>query len=341
MRALVTGGTGFVGYHVVQALLSRGDEVRALARSTTAADRLTYLGADVEVVMGDLATGLGLEAAAKGCDAVFHVAAHYSLDRRDDALMHKVNVDGTKGILDAVRKAGGPRLVYTSSTAAVGLRDNREPADESQFVNPAQVHSTYKRTKVLAERLVMQAAQDGMDVVIVNPSTPVGSFDVKPTPTGRIVLDTMCGRMPAYVETGMNLVAVDDVAIGHLLAFERGISGERYILGNQNMHFGDLVAMIARIAGRRPPHVKLPFWLAMSIAVVDDWLLSPLLRKAPRAPVSGVQLAKTPMYFTADKAVRELGLPQTSVEAAVTRAVTWFRESSDLKEQERRAQKEV
>lgn len=324
VRALVTGGSGFVGYHVASALRSRGHAVRALVRNEASGRRLKELGA--EIVYGDLATGAGIDEGMRDCDAVFHVAAHYSLDRRDDALMYAANVDGTRRILDAVRAARDVRLVYTSSTAAVKLRSDGTPADETGgFNDPDKVYSTYKRTKVLAERLAMDAAKDGVDVVIVNPSTPVGPYDVKPTPTGRIVLDTMRGKMPAYVETGLNLVAVEDVAIGHLLAFERGIRGERYILGNQNMHFGDLVSTVAKLAGRKPPTVKLPFWFAMSVAVIDDWILSPMLRKPPRAPVVGVQLAKTPMYYDASKAVRVLGMPQTSVEEALRRAVEWFR----------------
>ncbi|GEO25966.1 dihydroflavonol-4-reductase [Alicyclobacillus acidoterrestris] len=324
MRALVTGATGFVGYHVAVALRSSGHSVRALVRSPEQhADRLGAQG--IEVAVGDLATGQGLEAAVAGCDAVFHVAAHYSLDRRDTAIMHAVNVEGTKRVLDAVRKAGGPRLVYTSSTAAVGLRDDGKPADESRFVNPDKVHSVYKKTKVLAESLVLDAARGGMDIVIVNPSTPVGPWDVKPTPTGRIVLDTMLGKMPGYVETGLNLVAVEDVAAGHLLAYEKGARGERYILGNQNMHFGDLVATVARLSGRKPPSLKIPFWFAYLVAGIDEYMLSPLLAKSPRAPVAGVKLAKVPMYFTAEKAVRELGLPQTPVEDALMRAIEWFR----------------
>ncbi|GLV13212.1 dihydroflavonol-4-reductase [Alicyclobacillus hesperidum] len=326
MLALVTGGTGFVGYHVVAALRERGHQVRALVRDPERAQALIALGADICV--GDLATGAGIEAAVRGSDAVFHVAAHYSLDRRDDAVMYAANVEGTRRLIDAVRRAGGPRLVYTSSTAAVKLRHDGKPAtEEDGFNDPDKVYSTYKKTKVLAERLAMDAAASGMDIVIVNPSTPVGPYDVKPTPTGRIVLDTMLGRMPAYVETGLNLVAVEDVALGHLLAYERGRRGERYILGHRNMHFGDLVAMVARLSGRRAPRAKIPFWVAMSVAVVDDYMLSRLLRRAPRAPVAGVKLAREPMYFDATKAVQELGMPQSSVEDALRRAITWFREA--------------
>lgn len=323
MRALVTGGTGFVGYHVIRELIDHGYEVRAMVRRPTTANALLALGASV--VEGDLTTGEGILNAVNDCEAIFHVAAHYSLNRRDGAVMLAANVDGTRRMLEAVRKAGGPRLIYTSSTAAVALRADGAPAVEATgFVHPNRTFSDYKRSKVLAEALVREAARDGMDIVIVNPSTPVGPNDVKPTPTGKIIWDTMHGKMPAYVDTGLNMVAVEDVAAGHRLAFERGRTGERYILGHQNMHLADLLRMISRIAGRRAPRVKLPFWLAMTVAMVDDGILSPMLGKSPRAPISGVKLAKTPMYFCADKAVHELGMPQTSVEEAIRRAVDWF-----------------
>ncbi|WP_230088053.1 hopanoid-associated sugar epimerase [Alicyclobacillus mali (ex Roth et al. 2021)] len=324
LLAFVTGGSGFVGYHVARVLIEHGHRVRALVRNPGRAPHLRALGA--EMIQGDLATGEGLRAGIDGCDAVFHVAAHYSLDPRDDALMYAANVEGTRRVLEAVREAGGPRLVYTSSTAAVKLRHDGQPSTEADgFNDPDRVVSTYKRTKVLAERLVMQAAAEGMDVVIVNPSTPVGPYDVKPTPTGRIVLDTMLGRMPGYVETGLNLVAVEDVAIGHLLAYERGRAGERYILGNRNMHFGELVRLIAEIAGRKPPRLRIPFFAAMAYAVIDERVLAPLMKRPARAPVAGVRLAREPMYFDASKAVRELGLPQSPVEDALLRAIEWFR----------------
>ncbi|SIS53518.1 dihydroflavonol-4-reductase [Alicyclobacillus vulcanalis] len=324
MLAFVTGGSGFVGYHVARVLVMSGHRVRALVRRPNAAPHLAALG--VEMVEGDLATGQGLLDGIDGCDAVFHVAAHYSLDPRDDALMYAANVEGTRRVLEAVRLAGGPRLVYTSSTAAVKLRHDGRPATEDDgFNDPDRVVSTYKRTKVLAERLVMEAAAQGMDVVVVNPSTPVGPYDVKPTPTGRIVLDTMRGKMPGYVETGLNLVAVEDVAIGHLLAYDRGRAGERYILGNRNMHFGELVRLIAELAGVKPPRLKIPFFAAMAYAVIDERIVSPLMKRPARAPVAGVRLAREPMYFDASKAVRELGLPQSPIEDALRRAIEWFR----------------
>ena len=325
MRAFVTGGTGFIGYHVAAALLADGCEVRALARAGSDTGRLRALGADV--CAGDLATGEGVESGVRGCDAVFHAAAHYSLDRREKDVMRAVNVGGTRAVLAAARAAGVRRVVYTSSTATVGLCADGQPADESAFADPAAAQSEYKRTKILAERLALAACREGLDVVIVNPSTPVGWGDVKPTPTGRIVLDALRGRMPAYVDTGLNVAAVRDVAAGHLLAHAAGRTGERYILGGENMTLADLLGRIARIAGRRPPKFRLPFWFAQGVAVVDEYIAAPLTRTRPRVPLEGVRLARRPMYFTSGKAVRELGLPQTSVDAALAEAVDWFRGS--------------
>jgi dihydroflavonol-4-reductase len=321
MRAFVTGATGFIGYHVAKALRDEGHDVRALVRSPAGAGRLASLG--VETVYGDLRTGQGLER-IRGCDAVFHVAAHYSLARRDRTVMYETNVEGTRRLLAAVRLVGGPRLVYTSSTATVALREDGQPADERGFVDPETVESDYKKTKVLAERLVLAACQEGMDIVIVNPSTPVGWGDVKPTPTGRIILDVVRGRMPGYADTGLNVIAVEDVAAGHLLAFARGRPGERYILGHENMHFRHLVATVARLAGRRPPRMRVPLWLAYSVAAIDEYVITPIVKSGPRVPLAGVKLARKPMYFSAEKAVRELGLPQTPVTAALGRAVEWF-----------------
>lgn len=324
MRAFVTGASGFIGYHVARVLKADGHHVRALVRSPLAAQRLQDLG--VEVVMGDLVTGDGVDQAMLGCEAVFHVAAHYSLNRQDKDLMYVVNVKGTERVLAAARKQGIRRVVYTSSTATIGLTNNAIPADESRFVEPDEVKSDYKRTKVLAERIVLEACHKGMDIVIVNPSTPVGCGDVKPTPTGKIVLDTLMGRMPGYVRTGLNIVSVEDVAIGHLLAYYRGQQGDRYILGNENIEFGDLLARIASVAGRSAPRLRIPFWVAWSAAMVDEFVISPLKKTPPHVPLAGVQLAKRPMYFTAEKAIRELQLPQTPIDLALRQSVKWFQD---------------
>jgi dihydroflavonol-4-reductase len=326
MRAFVTGGTGFIGFHVIRALLQRGDEVRALVRPGSSRNR--HHLSDIRTVAGDLRSADGLIEAMRGCDAVFHVGAHYSLYRRDAATMYEVNVRGTERVLVAARAADVGRVVFTSSTATVGLRADGWAADETSYAELKTAVGAYKRSKILSERIALAAAQEGQDVVIVNPSTPIGSGDVKPTPTGRIVLDTLTGRMPAYVDSGLNIVAVSDVAAGHVLAYERGVAGERYILGNQNMTLRQLLEVVAECAGIEAPRVRLPLWCAVLLAVFDEGVLTPITGRAPRAPLAGALLARHPMYFRSDKAVRELGLPQTPVAGAIAEAVAWFLQSA-------------
>lgn len=320
----MTGGTGFIGYHVVRALLAAGHQVRVLVRSPERAGRLA--GLDVQLVWGDLRTGEGLAEAVDGCEAVFHVAALYSLDRRDRVAMYETNVEGTRRLLAAARSAGVRRFIHTSSTATVGLRPDGLPADETTPLDLSRVQVDYKRSKVLAEQAALQACASGLDVVVVNPSTPVGWGDVRPTPTGRIILDFLRGRMPAYVDTGLNVVDVEDVAAGHLLAWEKGRTGERYILGHENLTLAELLRRVAALAGLRPPRFRMPFTMAVGLAVVDEFVASPLLGRPPRVPLAGVRLARQAMYYTPAKAVRELGLPQTPVDRALERAIAWFRQ---------------
>ncbi|WP_035453130.1 hopanoid-associated sugar epimerase [Alicyclobacillus herbarius] len=330
MRAYVTGASGFIGYHVARLLSQQGWQVRALVRSPEAAARLTPLG--VELIYGDLQTGRGLEF-IDGCQVVFHVAAHYSLNRRDGPVMYRVNVDGTDKLLDACRKAKVERIVYTSSTATVALRRDGQPADETGYADAASVDSDYKKSKIIAEQRVRQACSKGLDIVIVNPSTPVGPGDVKPTPTGKIIQDIVWGRMPGYTDTGLNLVDVEDVAHGHLLALSRGQSGERYILGGENLHFRDLVERTARCAGRPAPRLRIPLWVAYTAAIVDEYVVTPIVGRGPRIPLDGVKLARTPMYFTAEKAKSRLGFSARPVDEALARAVDWFqRELPAIKE---------
>ncbi|MBX5467936.1 MAG: NAD-dependent epimerase/dehydratase family protein [Firmicutes bacterium] len=325
MRALVTGATGFIGWHVARALREAGHSVRALVRNPAwAARRLEPLG--IEWVVGDLAQPERWAPALEGVDAVFHVAALYSLAQRDAAAMLRVNVEGTRRLLAAALAHGVRRVVYTSSTAAVGLRPGGEPADETDWADPDRAPGAYKRSKILAEQAALQAARSGLDVVVVNPSAPIGWGDIKPTPTGKIILDAVAGRMPYYVETGLNWVAVEDVAQGHLLAFERGRPGERYILGNANLSLREILERIQRILGRRGPLVQIPWGLAAAAGWADEFILSPLFRRPPAIPWDGVRLARRPMYFSAAKAVRELGLPQTPIDQALEAAVRWFRE---------------
>ncbi|NMP21077.1 hopanoid-associated sugar epimerase [Sulfobacillus harzensis] len=324
MRVLVTGASGFIGWHVTRALLAQGMTVRALVRSQAAKRALGNLA--VEVAYGDLATGMGLDDALNDVQGVFHVAARYSLERRHAREMYETNVGGTRRLIEAVgRHPRIERMVYTSSTAAVGLRDDGLPADETRLVDPNQVPDGYKRSKVLAEEVVREACRQGLDAVIVNPSTPVGTRDIKPTPTGQLIWEAARGRMPAYVDTGLNWVSVNDVAIGHILAWERGQTGERYILGHVNLTFRELLGRIETLAGVPAPRIRLPLGVAMAFAYVDELGWSKITGHAPRAPIAGVELARRPMFYTAGRAVQELGLPQTPIDEALREAIDWFR----------------
>lgn len=323
MRVLVTGASGFVGSHVMEALLDEGVQVRVLVRSAQAREALAKW--PVEIVYGDLATGEGLAEAVQGTKAVFHVAALYSLERRMAHLMYQTNVQGTAKLLEVIAHTPSvERMVYTSSTAAVGLKDNGAAADESLSVDPNHVPMGYKRSKVLAEQIVMKAVRDGLDIVVVNPSTPIGSRDVKPTPTGQMIRDAVRGKMPAYVDTGLNWVSVRDVAKGHILAWQKGKTGERYILGHENLTFQQLLERIEILCGVKAPKTRIPLSVAFVAAYADELILSRLANKPPRAPIAGVQLARHPMFYTADKAVKELGLPQTPIDTALSEAIEWF-----------------
>jgi dihydroflavonol-4-reductase len=261
----------------------------------------------------------------RGCDALFHVAATYSLWRRDRDTVMRANVEGTRSVLAAARAAGVPRTVHTSSVAAIGVRDDGTPADEMHQSPPGRLIGAYKRSKFLAEQEVRRAVEAGQDVVIVNPTTPVGPWDAKPTPTGEIIVRFLTGRMPAYVDTGLNLIDVRDVAKGHVLAFERGVTGERYILGNENLTLRALLERLASITGCSAPWLRLPRAVPLAYAVLREYVLAPA-GLAPDVSVESVRMAKQRMFFTAAKAVCELGLPQSSVTGALADAVTWFHE---------------
>jgi dihydroflavonol-4-reductase len=318
--ALVTGASGFIGANLVRALLAQGWNVRALVREIAP----SLAGLDVELVRGDLFAP-HLAEAMGGCDAVFHVAARYSLWRRDrDAVFHD-NVEGTRSVLRAARAARVPRVVYTSSVAAIGVRPDGAPSDETYQSPPQALIGAYKRSKYFAEAAVRRAVDDGMDVVIVSPTTPIGPWDAKPTPTGEIVLRFLEGRMPAYVDTGLNLVDVRDVAAGHLLAYERGATGERYILGNENLSLRALLERLASLVGRPAPRVRLPRIVPLAYAALGEYVLAPLGARADVA-VESVRMAKQRMYYDASKAVRELGMPQNPIGEALADAVRWFRE---------------
>lgn len=324
MPFLVTGGTGFVGAHVVRVLLARGEEVRCLVRRDSPRDNLA--GLPVEFVEGDLLDSSSLPAAVAGCRRVFHCAADYRLDAPDPRPLYAVNVDGTRALLRAAAEAGAERIVHTSSVGALGLHPDGRPADESTPVSLEDMVGHYKRSKFLGEAAARDLAAAGAPIVIVNPSTPVGELDARPTPTGRIVLDFLQRRLPATVDTGLNLVDVRDVAEGHWLAAERGEPGERYILGNRNLSLREMLEMLADITGLPAPRVRLPHWLPTLVAAVDTgW--SRWRGRSPRISLEAVRMSRHHMYFDASRAVRELGLPQSPVEEALQRAVSWYRES--------------
>jgi dihydroflavonol-4-reductase len=315
MRAFVTGASGFIGNHVARALLTDGWEVRALLRSSPNGHRRSELPAEIEVVPGDICDAGCLAGAIRGCDAVFHVAALYELWAPDPSRLYDTNVGGTRAVLDAARAAGIERVVYTSSVATIV-----PGGDERQFADPDAVHSHYKRSKILAERIALEYP----NVVIVNPSTPIGWGDARPTPTGKIILDFLKGRIPAYVDTGLNLVDVEDVAEGHVLAFHKGAPGERYILGNENVTLQAMLRMLALETGRKPPNVKLPFPVAYAAAAVSELVEGRLARRAPTVPMDGVRMAGTPMYYDSSRAWRQLGLPQSPIPNALRKAAGWF-----------------
>jgi len=318
VTSLVTGGTGFIGAHIVRALLNRGEKVRCLVRKTS--NRTNLNGLDVEIVEGDVNTVAAN--AFDGIDTVYHCAADYRLWSRDPRELFRANVEGTRNVIEAAR--GVRRIVYTSSVSAIGLNAGGIPANEETPIHPGDLIGPYKESKYEAEQVARELAARGAPVVIVNPSTPVGELDVKPTPTGRIVVDFLNRKMPAYVETGMNVVDVRDVAAGHLLAAEKGRIGERYILGNRNMTLKEIFDALSAITGIPSPRMKVPHWIPFVVAGISE-AAAKLTRREPRVSLDSVRMSRHTMFFDATKAVRELGLPQTPVEEALARAVAWFR----------------
>lgn len=324
MKALVTGATGFIGSAVTRALIQAGVEVRALVRPET--DRQAVAGPAVEPVSGDLCDVASLRAALVGCRHVYHVAAHYALWARDPSVFYKVNVDGTTALMEAARDVGIERIVYTSTIGAIGLPESGGVGTEETPVSLSQMAGDYKRSKFLAEQAVLKMVAAGLPVVIVNPSAPVGVGDVKPTPTGQIVVDFMKGRMVAYIETGLNLIDVEDVAVGHLQAMERGRVGERYILGCRNLTLKEVFEVLSALTGIKAPTLKLPRGLVLPLARLNTWMADYVTHQPPSIPLEGVRMARYVMHYDCSKAVRELGLPQTPVDVALEKAVKWFRE---------------
>jgi dihydroflavonol-4-reductase len=323
MLAFVTGATGFLGSHVTRVLAQQGANLRLLVRPSS--DLRNLQGLNAETATGDLRDAASLDRVMAGCDTVFHVAADYRLWVRDPEQMYQSNVEGTRAILAAASKNGVRSVVCTSSVATMGFTANGHPADEDSPVSLADMIGPYKRSKFMAEQVALEAGRAGMRVVVVNPTTPVGEQDVKPTPTGRIVVDFMKRKFPAYVETGLNLVDVTECARGHVAALEKGKSGERYILGGQNLTLKQILDQLASITGLPSPKVKLPYIFAFAAGVVDETITGRLLNREPRATIDTVRMGRKKMFASSAKAERELGWKIVPVEGALRRAVEWFR----------------
>ena len=323
MLTFVTGATGFVGSHVARSLAEQGAQLRLLVRP--ASDLRNVQGITADLVQGDLRDSACLQRAVSGCEAVFHVAADYRLWVRDPAQMYRSNVEGTRAILDAARNGGVRRVVYTSTVATMGFMQNGHPANENSPVSLAGMIGHYKQSKFLAEEVALHAGRSGMDVVVLNPTTPVGERDIKPTPTGRIIVDFLKRRFPAYVDTGLNLVDVLECARGHVAALEKGRSGERYILGGENLTLKQILDRLAAITGLPSPRTRVPYAVALAAGVIDQVVTGHIFRGEPRATVDAVRMSRKKMFVSSEKAERELGWQPGLVTDALRSAVEWFR----------------
>lgn len=326
MKALVTGASGFVGSAVVRHLLEQDVDVRVMLRPSS--DRRNVADLPIEIVNGDLADAASLEKAVSGCDTLFHVAADYRLWVPDPTVLYDTNVKGSRNLMFAAMQAGVERIVYTSSVATLGINSNGQPADENTPSSLDNMVGHYKRSKFLAEQAVQQLIDEHqLPAVIVNPSTPVGPRDLKPTPTGRMVLDAACGRMPAYVDTGLNIVHVEDVAEGHWLALQKGRIGQRYILGGTDMSLRQILTEIAALTGRRSPRIRLPNDLLMPVAYAAETWARYSHGPEPRITRDGLRMAKKRMYFSSEKARRELGYAPHPAIDALRDAIRWFQQN--------------
>ncbi|MFI5089883.1 MAG: hopanoid-associated sugar epimerase [Terriglobales bacterium] len=323
MKVFVTGATGFVGSHVARVLSQQGAELRLLVRAASRTENLEGLRA--ERVTGDLCDAEALRQGMSGCELVFHVAADYRLWAPDPREIYRANVEGTRTVLEAARAAGVRRVVHTSSVGTIGFRTNGRPADENSPVALADMIGAYKRSKFMAEQVAMKAACGGLDVVIVNPTTPVGEQDIKPTPTGRVIVDFLKRKFPAYVDTGLNLVDVRECARGHAAAAEKGRRGERYILGGEDLTLKQILDRLAAITGLPSPKVKLPYAVALAAGAVDTLFTGVLLGREPRVTLDSVRMGRKKMFASSAKAERELGWKVVPVDDALRRAVEWFR----------------
>ncbi len=319
----VTGATGFVGSHVVRQLLRRGDRVRILARNSSRKSNVEGLGC--EIVIGDLRDSMSVPRCVQGCRRVYHVAADYRLWVRNPQEIYDNNVGGTRNLLSACCEAGVEKVVYTSTVGTIGIRSDGVPADEDSPVRLDDMIGHYKRSKFMAEQVALEFAASGLPVVIVNPTTPVGAGDIRPTPTGKIILDFIRGRLPAYVDTGLNIVGVEDVARGHLLAEEKGRTAERYILGGENWSLEEILEALARIVGRRMPRLHMPYAAALLMGYLDSFFTGTVMRREPFIPLEGVKMARYKMYVSSEKARRTLGYDPRPVGEALKEAVEYFR----------------
>ena len=317
---LVTGASGFLGWHVAKILTEQGHKVRALCRPTSELREL-----DVERITGDLRDPASLACAVEGCERVYHVAADYRLWSKNPADLYAANVEGTRNLLDAAVRAGVQRIVYTSTVGCVGMPQNQE-GDEDTPVSITDMTGHYKRSKWLAEQVALEKSREGAPIMIVNPTAPIGDHDWKPTPTGKIILDFLANRLPAFVDTGLNLLDARDAALGHILAADKGKPGERYILGCENLTLEQILQRLAKIANKPAPRLKLPYAVAYAAGVVSTALAS-ITGKQPIAPLEGVRMARKRMFVSHAKAARELGFQPGPVDAAIERAVAWFKES--------------
>jgi dihydroflavonol-4-reductase len=329
-RILITGATGFVGANVARLGLEKGYTVRVLARKGSDRRNLPE-GSSLEVFEGDLRDADSIKKAPQGCDQVFHVAADYRFWAKNSQELYDSNVLGTKNLLDAARDAGVSKFVHTSTVGTIGLSQAPLPCNEKTPADPGQWGSHYKLSKLQGEKLALDAAAQGMPVVVVNPSTPIGPWDRKPTPTGKIIVDFVLGKIPAYVHTGLNFVHVRDVAEGHFLAAEKGKIGERYILGNQNLTMLEFLSLLGRLTGKKPPRFRIPYPVAYAVGAISTQLSDWVTKKEPAVALEAVKMSKRHMFFDSTKAVRELGMPQTPVEQAAQAALTWFSENGYLK----------
>ena len=323
MLAFVTGTTGFVGSHVARALAAQGADLRLLIRAGSDLRNIQELPA--ERVVGDLRDPASLKNAMAGCEVVFHVAADYRLWVRDPEQMYRSNVEGTRAMLEAARENKVRRVIYTSSVATVGFNSNGRLANEDSPVSLADMIGPYKRSKFMAEEIALAAGRSGMDVVVVNPTTPVGERDIKPTPTGGIVVDFLKKKFPAYVDTGLNLVDVAECARGHVAALEKGRSGERYILGGENLTLKQILDKLAVITGLPSPKIRVPYVLALATGVVDQVVTGHIRNREPRATIDAVRMGRKKMFVSSNKAERDLGWKTVPVDLALRRAVEWFR----------------